>query len=183
MFNLVKLHRLNHFASGNLWDWHTPAGRRRQAGKAGRRSRGNGKQIHEKTQKPLELKSFKPKDKISPPSERHDLNAKASEDKQKASFRSFQRLSALLQGFLFTHHNDSKHPARWSQILIFFILHFSLFFLPVNGSYNDKGLTVIFIKTATCRFQRDTLLLKSSCNALYLQRHSFYSFCQLWVAG
>ena len=72
----------------------------RQAGKAGRRSRGWGKWENKSMKNPvnlfLELKIVSTfKDKISPPSERHDLNAKASEDKQKALFRSSRGYPSL----------------------------------------------------------------------------------------
>lgn len=57
---------------------------------------------------------------ISSPSERHDINAKASEDKQKAPAQSFPRLSVTVTESS-AHHNDPLHPARLSQILFLYL--------------------------------------------------------------
>ena len=94
----------------------------------------------------LELKIVSTfKDKISPPSERHDLNAKASADKQKALFRSSRGYPSLSRLSLHIIMIPSTLPGGLRYY--FFILYFSpLFLFFSKQQFTTQGLTVIFIK-------------------------------------
>lgn len=92
----------------------------------------------------LELKIVSTfKGEISPPSDRHDRNAKASEDKQKARL-DVPEVIRHCQGTLYTS-DDCEHPAGLSQILVLYFTGF-FFLFSSKQQFTTQGLTVIFIK-------------------------------------
>lgn len=85
----------------------------------------------------LELKIVSTfKGEISPPSDRHDINAKASEDKQKAPLRCSRGYPSLSRNSLHIIMIPSTLPACLK--FYFYILQDFFFFSPVNSSLQHK---------------------------------------------
>lgn len=129
----------------------TPQLEGRETGREGRRSRGWGEGGNKSMKNPvnlfLELKIVSTfKDEISPPSERHDLNAKASEDKQKAPFRSSQGYPSLSRLSLHIIMIPSTLPGGLRYYFYMLQDFFFLFLFSSKQQFTTQGLTVIFIK-------------------------------------